>query len=59
MAFVELDDGLTQLEATLFTDTYVKYENLINKDVQIFQIKTNQFRNKKTYVIDHIKPIDK
>lgn len=59
MAFIELDDGMTQLEATLFTETFIKYENLLNKDVQIFKIKENQFRNKKTYVVEHIQPIDK
>ena len=57
MAFVELDDGVTQLEATLFTETYEKYMNLLTNEVQIFKVKINEYKNQKTYLIESIKQI--
>ncbi len=57
MAFVLLDDGSTELEATLFTETYLKYESLLNKEVQIFRIKADLYKEKKSNVIDEIRKI--
>jgi len=58
MAFVELDDGSVQMEATLFSETYEKYASLLTNDVQIFKIKVNVYKNQKTFLIEHIKKIE-
>jgi DNA polymerase III subunit alpha len=58
MAFVELDDGTTQMEATLFSDTYEKYASLLTNDVQIFKIRVNDYKNQKTFLIEQIKKMD-
>ncbi|MBU1094835.1 MAG: DNA polymerase III subunit alpha [Firmicutes bacterium] len=57
MAFVELDDGAVQIEATLFTDTYGKYKNSLSNDICIYRVKSNLYKNQKTYVVEQIKPI--
>lgn len=57
MAFALLDDGASELEATLFTETYLKYESLLNKEVQIFRIKTNVYKDKKSNVIEEVRVI--
>lgn len=54
MAFFEIDDGINQLEATLFTDTYQKYQSLINNDVLIFKINNNNYRGELSYIIDRM-----
>jgi DNA polymerase-3 subunit alpha len=59
MAFVELEDGTNKIEATLFSSIYEKYQNMLTKDIQIFQVKENVFNNQKTYVIESIKNIGK
>ncbi|PKK99321.1 MAG: DNA polymerase III subunit alpha [Tenericutes bacterium HGW-Tenericutes-2] len=58
MAFALLDDGSTELEATLFTDTYLKYIDLLNREVRIFRIKANVYKDKKSNVIEEVKKID-
>jgi DNA polymerase-3 subunit alpha len=58
MAFVELDDGSTQMEATLFSETYEKYASLLTNDVQIFKIRVNDYKNQKTFLIEQIKKMD-
>ncbi|MBU1142804.1 MAG: DNA polymerase III subunit alpha [Firmicutes bacterium] len=58
MAFALLDDGSSELEATLFTDVYLKYESLLNNEVQIFRIKTNVYKDKKSNVIEEVRKIN-
>lgn len=58
MAFIELDDGTTQLEATIFSDTYQKVLNHLTNDVQIFKIRVNDYRQDKSYVIVSIRKIE-
>ena len=57
MAFVELDDGKIQIEATIFTETYLKYQSVLSNDIFIFRIKENTYKNQKTYVIESLKPV--
>jgi DNA polymerase III subunit alpha len=59
MAFVELEDGTNKIEATLFANTYEKYQDMLTKDIQIFHIRENLFNNQKTYLIESIKKIGK
>ncbi|MDO9629683.1 MAG: DNA polymerase III subunit alpha [Acholeplasmataceae bacterium] len=58
MAFILLDDGSSELEATLFTETYLKYEGLLNNEVQIFRIKSDVYKDKKSNVVDEIRKIN-
>ncbi|MBN2299587.1 MAG: DNA polymerase III subunit alpha [Acholeplasmataceae bacterium] len=58
MAFVELDDGMVQIEATLFQDAYMKYKDLLTNDLNIFRIKVNFYNQKKSYVIESMKQIN-
>ena len=57
MAFIELDDGSSQIEATLFTETYLSYKNDLNNDIKIFKIKANVYKNQRTYVIESMKKV--
>jgi DNA polymerase-3 subunit alpha len=57
MAFIELDDGTSQLEATLFTETYLTYKNELNNDIKIFKIKANEYRNQRTFVVESMKKV--
>lgn len=59
MAFVTIDDGQHQIEATLFTKTYLDYETLLDEQIKMFDIKENVFKEKKTYVVDKIHTIEK
>lgn len=54
MAFIQIDDGVNELEATFFTDTYQKYESYLTQDVQIFKINKNNYRGDISFVIDRI-----
>jgi DNA polymerase III subunit alpha len=58
MAFALLDDGASELEATLFTDAYLKYEVLLNQEVRIFRIKSNVYKNKKSNLIEEVRKIN-
>lgn len=57
MAFVVLDDGEVQVEATVFSEVYQKYLDLLNDDVRIFKLKENKYRDQITYVVDSVKAI--
>jgi DNA polymerase-3 subunit alpha len=59
MAFITIDDGQHQIEATLFTKTYLDYETLLDEHIKMFEIKENVFKEKKTYVVDKIYTIEK
>lgn len=54
MAFIEIDDGINQLEATLFTETYAKYESLLKDDILIFKISKNNYRGELSFITDRI-----
>jgi DNA polymerase III subunit alpha len=58
MAFILLDDGISELEVTLFTETYQKYDSMLTDDVMMFKIKANLFNNKQTFVLDAIKKLN-
>ena len=57
MAFIELDDGQTQREATIFTDTYQQVTKYLTNDVQVFKMRVNEYRKEKTLVLISIRPI--
>ena len=57
MAFVLLDDGASELEVTLFSETLIKYESMLSDQVMMFKIRANTFNEKKTYVLEAIKTI--
>jgi DNA polymerase-3 subunit alpha len=58
MAFLLLSDGITEREATLFSDAYEKVLDSLEHDVLIFKLKMNAFREQISYVIDRIWTID-
>ena len=55
MAFVELDDGMIQIEATIFNEVYTKYTDLLTNEIRIFRIKENIYKNKKSFVIESVR----
>ncbi len=57
MAFLLLDDGETQVEATLFSDLYKSMSKYLTNDVQVFKMRVNEYRNQKTLVVVSIRPI--
>lgn len=57
MMFVTLDDGTSQLEATLFSETYKKYQNNLHHDVQVFKIRSNRYREQRSFVIEWIENV--
>ena len=58
MAFIKIDDGQHQVEATLFTQNYIKYQDLLDDKVKLFEIKENDFNGKKTYIIEKMYTIE-
>ncbi len=58
MAFIKIDDGQNQIEATLFTQNYVKYQNILDDKVKLFEIKENDFNGKITYIIEKLYTIE-
>ena len=58
MAFVTLDDGQREIEATVFADVYQKQQVLLTSDVRIYTIKSKRYQNKRTYQVTNIKPMD-
>ncbi|MDY0295187.1 MAG: DNA polymerase III subunit alpha [Acholeplasmataceae bacterium] len=58
MAFIELDDGVTQIEATMFTEVYQKYESLLGKDVYVFKLRINDYRGKRSFLVDRMLTIE-
>jgi DNA polymerase-3 subunit alpha len=58
MAFVELDDGIQTLEATIFSDTYQNVLKYLTNDVQVFKMRVNEYRNEKSYIIVSIRKLD-
>src|SRR3989339_126928 len=58
MAFIELDDGITQLEVTLFTEIYQMYEKHSEHDVFVFKVSLNQYKGQSSFVADHILTTD-
>ena len=58
MAFIELDDGVTQLEATLFSEVYQLYEKHIDIDVFVFKLSLNLYKGQSSFVVDQILTTD-
>lgn len=58
MAFIVLDDGTTQIEATLFSDLYQKHQAILGADVLIFNIKLNIYKGQTSYVIEGIRKVN-
>lgn len=54
MAFIELDDGVSELNATLFSNGYEEYKAILKKDIYIFKLKENIYKKKKTFIIEFI-----
>ncbi|MBE0701065.1 MAG: hypothetical protein IH571_05210, partial [Acholeplasmataceae bacterium] len=59
MAFITLDDGQLEIEATLFQDAYQKYEQNLSQDIRIYKIRLDEYRKKVAYVIESIRDIKK
>lgn len=57
MAFIELDDGITTIEATLFSDSFKAYEKMLDDTIKIFKLKRNEYKNQVSYVIFDIKHV--
>lgn len=57
MAFLTIDDGQHQVEATLFTRDYLLYQDSLDDQVKLFEIKENVFKDKKSFVIEKISKI--
>lgn len=57
MAFVVLDDGSTQIEATLFAEMYQKYLPIMDSEVLIFKIRENTYKGQTSYVIENIRKV--
>lgn len=55
MAFITIDDGTSEMEVTLFD--YDKYKDIIDKELKVFKIKKNTYREQVSYVIESIKDI--
>ncbi len=58
MAFLELDDGLTQIDTTLFSKGYEEYKQTLDNEVYIFSLKNNVYREKKSVIIEKMKKIE-
>jgi DNA polymerase-3 subunit alpha len=58
MAFLTLDDGVTQIEATLFTRTYNQYKKMLDQEVKLFVLKKNNYQNKVSFIIEKIKKVE-
>jgi len=58
MAFIELDDGVQQLEVTLFTDIYQAFEHRLNEDVLVFKLVMNHYKGQSSFVVDRVLTID-
>jgi len=52
MAFITIDDGQSQLEATLFSNQYEKYLDILDDKVKLFEVKENNFNGKTSYIIE-------
>ena len=55
MAFIDIDDGHTELECTLFD--YDKFKAILAKDMFIVKIRKDSYKNKMSYVIASMKPL--
>lgn len=58
MAFVLLDDGSTQIEATLFSEVYQKHMMILTSDVLIFRLKINAYKGQTSYVVENIRQVN-
>ena len=54
MAFIELDDGINQLEVTLFTEVYQNFQKLGEQDVYVLKIMVQNYRGEKRYLVDQV-----
>lgn len=54
MAFIELDDGIVQLETTVFPKVYARIFQKINDDVNVFKLTKNVYRGQTNWVIDQV-----
>lgn len=59
MAFVTISDGETTIEATMFSQPYEKYLGLLqDQNIKIFTVKQNVYRDKKSYVLERVHPLE-
>lgn len=58
MAFIVLDDGVSELEATIFSDAYTKYQAHLKPDIYVFKLKNNIFKERKSIIVERIMHID-
>lgn len=58
MAFIVLDDGISEIEATIFSDIYVKYKAHLKPDIYVFKLKNNIFKERQSIIVERIMSID-
>ncbi|QWB96433.1 DNA polymerase III subunit alpha [Mycoplasmatota bacterium] len=58
MAFLTLDDGVTQIEATVFTRNYHQYKKMLDQEVKLFELKKNTYQNKTSFIVEKIKKVE-
>jgi DNA polymerase-3 subunit alpha len=57
MAFLTLDDGDQDLDVTIFSSDYEHLKEDLGRDVCIFKIKKNMFKDKQTFVLVSMKKL--
>ena len=55
MAFLTIDDGFTEIEATLFD--YERNKQKLDKNIKIIDIKTNTYKQRNSYIIESIEEV--
>ncbi len=58
MAFLTLDDGVMQIEVTLFSKAYNQYKDMLDQEIKIYELKKSTYKNKVTFVVEKIKQIE-
>lgn len=54
MAFVELDDGITQLETTIFPNVYQRIFQKLNDEVNVYRLTKNIYRGQVNWLIEQV-----
>lgn len=58
MAFLTLDDGVTQLEVTMFSSTYQSYKEKLDQNIKIFELKKNIYKEKTSFIVEKMSEVE-
>ncbi|MFP4178284.1 MAG: DNA polymerase III subunit alpha [Acholeplasmataceae bacterium] len=58
MAFALIDDGNSEIEATVFPRVLEEFSDLLTEDVRIYRIKQDSYRDRTTYVVERVDSIE-